>query len=368
LKLVVVGAGIYGLSTAWAALRAGHSVTVIEQGMVPNPLASSVDRHRLIRYPYGAFEGYARMIADAYSAWNRLWADLGERHYVETGTLAHHFAPGDFADLSAEVLARMGIAFERLNPAELDTRFPMLSAEDCRGALWLPSGGALLADRIVTGLGAYVRAHGRLLEGIAVADLDPARATAVLADGRRVEGDRLVVAAGPWTPRLMPDLAAHLRPVRQVVAYAAVPARWRAAWAKGPMLLEVEGEGGFYAVPPVDGYGLKLGDHRLDGGPDDPDERRSARSTEAATIFAGGARRLRDFADYRLVEGKTCFYTVTADERFRIEAVDQALVLSCCSGHGFKFGTLMGEKVAAWLDGRLGIAALQEYAAGKLLS
>ncbi|PWR17731.1 NAD(P)/FAD-dependent oxidoreductase [Zavarzinia compransoris] len=372
MRLVIVGAGIYGLSVARAALKAGHDVTVIEQGRVPDPLASSVDRHRLIRHPYGDFEGYARLIPAAFAAWEGLWQDLGRRHYIETGTLVHHFRPGDWADQSAAVLDRLGVAYDRLSPADLDRRFPMLSAEGAIDALWLPSGGALLADRIVRDLGEFVRARGTLLEGIAVADLDPARATAILADGRRIAGDRLVVAAGAWTPRLLPHLAGRLRPVRQVVTYAAVPGQWREAWARGPMLLEVDGEGGFYAVPPVDGYGLKLGDHRLAGGPDDPEDRRRAEPAEARAILDGARRRLRDFDDYRLIEAKTCLYTVTADERFLIEAVEGALVLSCCSGHGFKFGALVGERVAAHLEGAHiegdeDVAVLHAWAAGSVL-
>lgn len=367
MNIVIVGGGLYGLSVARGALERGHAVTVIEQGRVPDPLASSVDRHRLIRYPYGAMDGYAVMIHDAFAAWDGVWRDLGRRHYVETGTLAHHFEADDWAAVSAASLDRLGIAYERLSPAELDRRFPMLTTDGVVDALWLPSGGTLLADRIVGGLGDLVREKGTLIEGVTVTDLDPARATAVLADGRRIAGDRLVVATGAWTPRLVPALASVLRPVRQVVTYARVPDQWRAAWAAGPMLLELQPDASFYAVPPVDGWGLKVGDHHMTGGPDDPEARRGAGAEEARTIWEGARRRLRDFDDYRILEAKTCFYTVTADERFRIEALDGALVLSCCSGHGFKFGPLMGERVAAHLDGESDLEALQAWAAGKLL-
>ena len=58
-------AGIMGLSTAWSLCRLGHQVTVFDQDAVPNPRGASVDRHRLIRYPYGTALGYTRMVADA---------------------------------------------------------------------------------------------------------------------------------------------------------------------------------------------------------------------------------------------------------------------------------------------------------------
>jgi sarcosine oxidase len=77
MKVVVVGAGVMGLATAWAATRRGHAVVVLEQGPFPNPLGSSVDDHRVLRRAYGPERGYQAMAAEAYGAWSRLWADLG---------------------------------------------------------------------------------------------------------------------------------------------------------------------------------------------------------------------------------------------------------------------------------------------------
>src|SRR5258708_13181302 len=87
MKISIVGGGIMGLASAWALARDGHSVTVFEQGTLPNPLGSSVDEHRLIRHPYGAQRGSTRMIGPPYAAWDQLWADLGATHYAPNGTL-----------------------------------------------------------------------------------------------------------------------------------------------------------------------------------------------------------------------------------------------------------------------------------------
>src|SRR3546814_7009531 len=82
LKVIVVGGGIVGLSTAWALRRHGAEVTVVEQGPLPNPLGSSVDQHRLIRYAYGAQAGYTRMVREAFHAWER-----SEEHTSELQSL-----------------------------------------------------------------------------------------------------------------------------------------------------------------------------------------------------------------------------------------------------------------------------------------
>ena len=88
MKVAVVGAGAMGLAVAWGVVRAGHEAIVFEQGPIPNPLGASMDRQRLIHFLHGADAARARMVADAYDAWDTLWGDLGERLYVPTGTLA----------------------------------------------------------------------------------------------------------------------------------------------------------------------------------------------------------------------------------------------------------------------------------------
>ncbi len=126
MKALVVGGGIMGLSCAAALARDGHAVTLLERGPLPNALASSVDRHRLIRYPYGALEGYTRMVLEAFDAWDRLWRHLGRSYYVETGTLALASGADDWVGASRIALERCGIAHRRLGAAELEARVPML--------------------------------------------------------------------------------------------------------------------------------------------------------------------------------------------------------------------------------------------------
>lgn len=359
--LIIVGGGIMGLATAWAAARRGLRVTLLEQHAVPNPLGSSVDHHRLIRYPYGRLPGYGRMVREAYAAWARLWADLGQTLYVETGTLVLSGVEGGWAAASARQLDELGVPHRRLTPAEMSRRWPHLRPEGLAFVLHLESGGVLLAERIVATLAAHLRSRIDLRERARVADIDPARAAVRLTDGTSIAGDRLVIAAGPWTMRLVPALAGRIVPSRQVLAYATPPAAQAAAWAATPMLLENTDNVGFYAVPPVAGTPLKIGDHSFTRR-GDPDHGREPDTAELAEVLARA--RLR-FADtYQLAGGRTCFYTVTEDERFVLHAEGNAVALSPCSGHGFKFGAVIGERVAATVAGAQSVPALASWLAG----
>lgn len=152
MKAIIVGGGIMGLSTAWALAREGHDVDLFEQAALPNPLASSVDEHRLIRHPYGDHTGYARMIDDAFVAWQLLWRDLGQSFYAPSGTLALTGGGHDWAERSAATLAAIGKPMTPLPLDELPRRFPHIDSAGVEHAFWLETGGVLFAQDIVAAL------------------------------------------------------------------------------------------------------------------------------------------------------------------------------------------------------------------------
>lgn len=371
---LVLGAGIMGLSAAWALDRAGWAVRVVEASDEhPNPRGSSVDDHRLIRHAYGAQAGYMRMVDAAYAAWNRLWAEMGggaeARCYAETGVLALAGRTGaGWLHASRAALRMDGHSVRDLTAAEVVAQFPMLTSDRLADALHLASGGVLLARRIVAGMAAHLARRGVPIEcGRVAAELDPARAALRLSDGTTQAADLLVVAAGPWAPRLLPELTAAraIRPTRQIVVYLEPPAAHRDAWVRAPMVLDLAEDGGFYAVPPVAGTPLKIGDHRFAPG-GDPDEPREASAAEAEAILALARPRLRDAAAYRVLGARACYYDVEPEERFLLEPLGgpRAFLMSGFSGHGFKFGPVLGLALARAASDPALAAALPAWAAG----
>jgi glycine/D-amino acid oxidase-like deaminating enzyme len=367
MRVVVVGAGIHGLSAAWGLQRLGHAVTVLEQGPIPHPDGSSCDQHRLIRYPYGSRDALVRMVGEAYRAWETLWSELGEVLYVPTGTLVLDREAEDWAAAAAESLARCGHAVEWLEPAQLARRFPQLAADGVARSFFLATGGVLRAGAILEALARHLASRGVVLRpGARARSADPDRARVLLEGGEEVAADVVIVAAGAWVSRLLPALATRVTPSRQVVAYLEPPPEAHRLWQDAPMVLEIGAEAGFYLVPPVPGTGLKVGDHRfsLVGDPDGP---RVASREEADALVARCRGRIRDLPRYRITEARVCFYTVEPEERFLVEPLGRAgWVVSACSGHAFKFGTVIGLRLAEAISGRLEAAALTRWASGEL--
>jgi len=367
MKAIIVGGGIMGLATAWAMDREGATVELFEQGALPNPLASSFDVHRLIRHPYGSYTGYARLIDPAFAAWDLIWRDLGQTLYAPTGTLALSGPGAGWAERSAASLAAIGRSMAELALDELPRRFPLIDARGVGRAFWIDTGGVLFAQDIVGALVRYLAQRSRVTlhahAPIRSVDLEHGRSTT--ADGTTHHADVIVVASGAWAPRLLPALQRRAVPSRQIVIYFHLPEVDRAAWSTAPMVLDLSHEVGLYLVPPRDGRGLKVGDHEFSR-TGDPDGPREATPEEMLPLLDRCRQLLRGFDRWRIDRPKVCFYTVTDDERFVVEKQGaKGWAMSPCSGHGFKFGALMGLELARTIVSGRDPAVHASWAAGR---
>ena len=347
MNIVVIGGGIAGLTTAWSLTKRGHAVTLVEQGPVPNPLSASGDEHRLMRRAYGAADGYARLISEALAAWDELWLDLGQSYYANRGVIAINQFPNDGGTLFRDSLDRGGYSYDRFTPHEAAERWPYLDPATFRQAYYSADGGALLCQRIGAGLALWLRQHGATLrDNTTVAAVDEAAGEVTLAGGEVLAADRVVVAAGAWTLKLLPDLADTLTICRTAVVYLDPPEPLRAAWAVSPAVQNVGGVISGYVLPPIDGTGLKFaaGVHKRLA--HDPMDHRVAAPGEGERLRDLFSAPFGDVSAYRVTKVVTCAYTFTGDHTFFCRARGRTVVVSACSGHGYKFGAAVGRRVA----------------------
>lgn len=351
MRIAVVGAGIAGLSTAWSLNKRGHDVTLFEQApQIPNPYAASGDQHRIIRRAYAGADGYARTISEAFEAWEELWADLRTRHYAPCGTLGVSQTPDDEGDAYLQGFDRVGSPYELYEPAEASRRYPFLDAATIRYAYLNREGGALFPARIAVGLVRLLRERGAMIrEGVEVAAIDPEAGKLTLADGEQASFDRVVVSAGAWVLKLLPDLAETLTTYRTAVVYLGPPEDLKAAWQAAPVIVDVGGTIDGYVLPPVDGTGLKFG-AGIHKRPRQPAEEREPRLGEGEMLRDYFSPPFARIAEYRVDRVVTCAYTFTADRKFLSRQIGRVTAVSACSGHGYKFGASVGRRVAAAVE------------------
>ncbi|WP_119392663.1 NAD(P)/FAD-dependent oxidoreductase [Taklimakanibacter lacteus] len=351
MKVAIVGGGIAGLSSAWALTKRGHDVTLIEQGELPNLLSASGDEHRMIRRGYGSADGYARTISEAFEAWEEMWGDLGRSHLAARGVLAMSQIAGDDGEKFREGYDRMGEAYELYEPKDAARRYPFIDPGTIRYAYHTKAGGALLCQRIARDLARWLQEKGAVLRlNSGVTAIDEQAGGVTLADGARITADQIIIAAGAWVLRLVPELAESLRLYRTAVAYLAPPADLAAAWAEAPAILDIGGKAEAYMLPPVDGTGLKVGAGVHKRPASAPDANRSPIPGEGESLRKLLSPPLARIDDYRVSRVVTCAYTFTADEKFLSYRKGKALVVSACSGHGYKFGAAIGRRVATALE------------------
>ncbi|MFD1935667.1 MULTISPECIES: N-methyl-L-tryptophan oxidase [Nonomuraea] len=349
LDLLVVGGGVTGTATASAAARRGLRTLLVEQFHIGNPHGSSHGPSRIIRLAYDGAD-YVALAREAYGLWRRVGHDVRQRLLRGTGGLDFGSADTPSLRATARTMEACDVEFERLSPDELAGRFPQLRPDPGMEGLYQQDAGVLDADTCVRALATDARAHGaEIREQARVRRLRPVPGgVAADVNGVDVRAAAAVIAAGSWTRPLLAEMGRPLplSVTREQVAYFAAPST-----AFGPdrfpvmiehragrppmisMFPELEPGGGVKLMLDRDGPEIDAGD--LSGVVHEPALKR---------LMAHARHRLPGLGP--LVRAETCRYTMTPDEDFVLDLLPgQATigVASACSGHGFKFGPVLGE-------------------------
>jgi sarcosine oxidase len=244
-----------------------------------------------------------------------------------------------------------GLLHEVLNSRELSARFPAYRLPSETMAIFQPDGGFLLPEACISAHVMLAQLHGAEVHAReAVLDWEP-RGDGVLVrtDKRQYEAERLIVSAGPWISHFVPALRGKAIPERQVLAWLQpLHPEWFTP-DRFPVFNLAVHDGRYYGFPVFGIPGFKFGRYHHLGEQFDPDN--PSRECNVAD-----ERVLRKFAEQYFPEGAgptlslhMCLFTNTPDEHFVLDVlpdVPQVVVASPCSGHGFKFASVVGEILA----------------------
>jgi glycine/D-amino acid oxidase-like deaminating enzyme len=250
MQVIIVGGGVIGLLTAMECVLAGGQVDLVDQAGIPSPAATSFDRHRIIRALHRGDAPLTRAAARAHQGWLDVERRLGAQFYYQVGALTA--MPAEEVRPSLALLTAAGAGARTMSPGELSARYPRIRFPAGLAAVVESAAGAVLADKALTALAHWLRGQPavRLHQHRRAVGVDEAGAVR-LADGGILAGDRVVVAAGPWSRELLPAaLRGNLTLYRQsMLSYAPAPSR--EAWAGMPAIPALGTSYGAWLMPPV---------------------------------------------------------------------------------------------------------------------
>jgi sarcosine oxidase len=356
--VAIVGLGAMGSAAAYALAKRGAKVIAFDRLEPPHHMGSTHGHTRIIREAYYEHPTYVPLVRRSYELWAELERESGQTLFMQTGGLWVGPEKGELVKGALDSVKTHGIAHDLLDSAEITKRFPAYRARKEWVGLLEHRAGMLAPEKCVSAFHDNARQLGAELHtGTEVTSWSVgAQWVTVVTPSWSCKADRLIVAAGAWLPGLAVKMGLKIPlEIERQMSHWFSPASPDPTYsaAKTPVAL-FEMPGDMFLTMGDEGHGVKCGKHHS-GMPTSPeavsrvvtDAENAAAREILEEVMPGAGGKLRD--------ARVCLYTNTPDRHFIIDWMERgrSLLLSPCSGHGFKFASGIGE-IAAQLvtDGK----------------
>jgi sarcosine oxidase len=363
--VIVVGLGAMGSQTCLQLARRGVSVIGIDQFHPPHVSGSTHGDTRITRQAIGEGPQYVPLVRRSHQLWRELEQISGERLLTACGGIVLAPRSSDFLQRTVESARRNAIEHELLDRDQLRRRFPMFAVPEATEAYFEPEAGYVRPERAVgVALELAERAGARLRLGERVTGWSASGGgVSVMTDAGVIDADRLVLCAGAWITELFPAGRDMFTVYRQLVYWFPVREGFEQLaempvfiWDLAtPSPVPTPHPPCLYGFPPIDGRlgGLKLGTETYEHSVVPEARQRPATALEAKALYERCVAAQLPWLGPVPVRSASCLYTSTATGDFVIAHHpdhDSVLIVSACSGHGFKHSPAIGEAVAQLLS------------------
>ncbi len=361
---IVIGLGAMGSATLYQLARRGARVLGIDRFNPPHEFGSSHGQTRITRLAVGEGPEYVPLVRRSHELWREMESALGVDLMVQCGGLVlgrpegdgEMHGQGNFVSATIAVARQFGIAHEVLDARAIGERFAQFVLRGDEVGYFEAESGFLRPERCIAAQLELARSAGaHIVTGQAVAAVKAnGTGVEVIASSGTYRAAHAVLSAGAWNPALAGGRFAQLLRVRRQALHWFLPedpalyAPQRCPifiWSHGPQSTQA-----FYGIPVADPHGgVKVGtqQHELDTDPDSAE--RSVNTAEGEAMHAQHVRGRFRGLSARRSHAAACLYTVAPQSRFVIDRhpeVERAVVVSACSGHGFKHSAALGEALA----------------------
>ena len=364
--VIVLGLGAMGSASAFQLAKKGRRVLGIDQFSPPHNLGSSHGGTRVIRQAIGEGDEYVPLALRSYELWREIEAATGKNILETTGGLIIagattgipiHGAKG-FLEETIRCAKKFGIRHSVLDTNQVKTRFPQFNLIGDEQAYYEPMMGFLRPELCIECQlflaekhGAEIRRNEKVLELI-----PSSHEVLIRTSSGQYTAEKVVVSAGSWiTQFLEQEFAGSFKVYRQALYWFDIkdslepflPGRF-------PVFIWVFGrhqDDFIYGFPAIDGVrgGVKVASeqHAFQTNPETVE--REVREEEIDSIYQQYVRDRLPGLSNKCVKTTTCLYTSTPNSGFVIDfhpLHSSVLIVSPCSGHGFKHSAAIGEVVA----------------------
>ena len=349
--VIVVGLGAMGSASVYSLARAKRRVLGIDRFAPPHALGSSHGRTRIIREAYFEHPAYVPIVRRSFDLWRELERAVGRPLYTKTRGITLGPEDGMLVRGARASAEQFGVPHRVLSAGGVHRHFPGLQPLDDMVGVVEDRAGVLFPEQCIAAMlaratkdGADVRRDEQVVGWEVAGDV-----VQVTTERGEYRAAQLVLAAGAWMRTLVPELAGILTVSRQPIHWfepSSHPEEFTPAHC--PVTLWEYAKGRVFYTLPNFGDGVKAAVH-YEGDPVDPDRVNRQTSPDEDAQATDLLRRFMPHAKGHLLESQVCLYTNTPDLHFIIDVhpvyAKQVVVVSACSGHGFKFATAVGEIV-----------------------
>jgi len=346
-ECAVIGLGAMGSSALYHLARRGTSVIGLEQYETGHERGSSHGRSRVFRTTYDD-PLYVEMARESLKMWRDLERVTDCDVLDLTGLLVFASRENSRFSRTLRTLAEAGLPHEVWDGPQAAREFPTFHFDDRIAAFHATENGVLKTDTALRQMRTTAVQDGaRIWQGCRVEEVIPqGTGVRIVTRAGLIDAARVVVTAGPWLAKLLPDLRLPLEVTREQKVYFQVRGPERFHPARFPVFCEYDTAN--YGFPSLDGDTMKVAaDHQ--GAVVDPDAVDRDADAEYPGQMADWMDRWQPGVVRQAVNATVCLYTNTPDRDFLIDqhpVHEQIVIGGGFSGHGMKFSILVGKWLA----------------------